>query len=545
MKFFSTLLISVLVTAGAVPVLSAFALRLKLVDLPGERKVHCRPIPRIGGLAMALGAVIPIAYWLSSQQFVTAFLLASAIIVVFGLIDDLRDLRPLWKLLGQFIAATVVVCAGGISISNLGMLLPEGELLSQTVGIPLTILAIVGVTNAINLSDGLDGLAGGISLLSLSCIGYLAFLEGDYDVGIIALAICGAIFGFLRYNTYPATIFMGDTGSQLLGFSTITLALALTQGATALSPLLPLIVLGFPVLDTLTVMTWRILQGRSPFAADKNHFHHGLIGIGLHQTESVLVIYMLQTGLVVSAYRFRFHSEWLLLGGYILFSLTVLLFFVACRQLHWQPRDSALLHLCKDRLRHLRDQTTCIRWMFRPMQFLTAITIIAMAALSRGVPGGIALGALVASGLLMLLLAGRHKRLEEGVRIVLYLLIPVVAYHSGNMQANQLGTIFAGLCKVLFPLLALANIVVSKLTKRRTGFRSTPLDFLILLVVMGMPNLPEMTRYDFRLGMAAAKTIILYFGCEVILAELRGQVRTVAKISVVALLVLASSEYLM
>jgi UDP-GlcNAc:undecaprenyl-phosphate GlcNAc-1-phosphate transferase len=172
-------------------------------------------------------------------------------------------------------------------VRTLGALLPDGALLPAWVAVPLTVVAIIGVTNAINLADGLDGLAGGISLLSFCCIGYLAYLEGDISVGLAALAFIGAIFGFLRFNTHPATIFMGDTGSQLLGFAAITLSLALTQRQTALSPLLPLILLGFPVLDTLTVMITRILRKRSPFSADRNHFHHNLLDLGFRHPESV------------------------------------------------------------------------------------------------------------------------------------------------------------------------------------------------------------------------------------------------------------------
>ena len=287
MIFLSTLLISILIPIALIPVLSGLALRLQLVDLPGERKVHSQPIPRIGGIAMAIGAMAPILLWCREESFVRCFLPAAGVIALFGIADDLRDLPPKWKLVGQVSAALIVVFPGELKITRLGELLPDGYLLPDGVAIPLTLLVIVGVTNAINLADGLDGLAGGICLLFFSCIGYLAYLEGDTFIGLIALALLGAIFGFLRFNTFPATVFMGDTGSQLLGFSAITLALQLTQGNTALSPVLPLVLLGLPVLDTLTVMTARIAAGRSPFSADKNHFHHNLMSLGLHHNESV------------------------------------------------------------------------------------------------------------------------------------------------------------------------------------------------------------------------------------------------------------------
>jgi UDP-GlcNAc:undecaprenyl-phosphate GlcNAc-1-phosphate transferase len=226
------------------------------------------------------------------------------------------------------------------------------------------VLAIVGVTNAINLADGLDGLAGGISLLSLACIGFLSYLEGDFSVGLVSLSLCGAVFGFLRHNTFPATVFMGDTGSQLLGFSAITMALSLTQGSTPLSPLLPLIILGFPILDTLTVMTGRIIRGKSPFVADKAHFHHSLLSLGLHQTESVLVIYLIQAFLILSAYLFRFYSDWLLLFVYLGFSATVLITFSLSSSRNFRPGQFILVVQIKQYLSWLRDGTNLIKYLF-------------------------------------------------------------------------------------------------------------------------------------------------------------------------------------
>lgn len=235
MLFLTTFLSAVLLTVVAVPFLSRLAPRLGLVDVPNGRKVHDRPIPRVGGLAMVLGVFAPTIYWSGGDRLVIGYLAGAAVLVAFGAADDCLDLRPRWKLLGQFIASLVVIFYGGVKIATLGALLPDDILLPVWISVPLTVIAIIGVTNAINLADGLDGLAGGISLLSISCIGYLAYLEGDINIGLIALALAGAIFGFLRFNTYPATIFMGDAGSQFLGFSAITIALALTQGANSCS----------------------------------------------------------------------------------------------------------------------------------------------------------------------------------------------------------------------------------------------------------------------------------------------------------------------
>ena len=171
---------------------------------------------QIGGVAMALGTMVPIILWLPGSPLVRAILIGAAIIVLAGAVDDIKHLDYKAKFTGQVIAALVIILYGGITIDNLGVLLPEGYLLPKAISILLTMMVIVGVTNAINLSDGLDGLAGGITLLTFICIAYLAFRCENIAIAISAVAAAGAIFGFLRYNTHPAVIFMGDSGSQFL-----------------------------------------------------------------------------------------------------------------------------------------------------------------------------------------------------------------------------------------------------------------------------------------------------------------------------------------
>ena len=250
MEYLSTLILSILITSLTVPVLRRLALRYNLVDIPNERKVHSKPIPRVGGIGMALGSCVPLLYWGWGSRLILAYLCAAAVLIVFGVADDFCDLSPRWKLLGQAAAAMIIIQLGGVQIVTFGSLLPEGSVIPVWASLTLTLIAIVGVTNAINLSDGLDGLAGGISLLSIASIGLLAWQGGEDAIGLITLAMCGAIFGFLRYNTHPASVFMGDTGSQLLGFTAITTGLVLTQKSSPISPVVPLLILGFPILDT-------------------------------------------------------------------------------------------------------------------------------------------------------------------------------------------------------------------------------------------------------------------------------------------------------
>ena len=272
---------------------------------------------------MALGALGPIIFWSQMTPQLSAYLVGSAILFAAGMYDDFKELGYKAKFMAQVAAALVLVLYGGVMIRDVGSLLPNDMDLPGWLAAIVTMFVVVGVTNAINLADGLDGLAAGISLLIFLFISFLAYRIGNMNVAIIALSISGTLFGFLRFNTYPASLFMGDTGSMLLGYSAAVLSIMLTQGSTPLSPVLPLILLGFPILDTIVVMAQRISQGRSPFSADKNHFHHRLLGLGLFQTEAVFTIYVIQAFLIVFAYFFRFHSEWFILLSYALFSVLV------------------------------------------------------------------------------------------------------------------------------------------------------------------------------------------------------------------------------
>lgn len=540
MVFLSTLLTSVLLTVMIIPFLSRLALHYRLVDIPNERKIHSRPIPRVGGLAIAVGTFVPIVYWCWGEKFITAYLSGAVILVLFGFLDDYCDLAPRWKLLGQLVPALIVIYGADIRIIHLGMLASGGFLLPGWCSLPLTVLVIVGVTNAINLSDGMDGLAGGISLLGLSFISYLAYLEGNVTLALSALALSGAVFGFLRFNSFPATVFMGDAGSQLLGFSSITLALGLTQGNTDLSPILPLIVLGFPVLDTLTVMTGRILRGCSPFTADKTHFHHHcLLRLKLHQTESVMLIYTIQAALIFTAFKLRFYSDWLLLVVYLVFSGMVLTIVSLSSRHHWELSRLKPLEKLKLGMQYLRDRTSCIKYLFRILKFSMLALLFLTMLLTAGAPVYIHRGAAVAIAGLVAVSFFRPALLEEYLRVILYLLIPIGIYFSSLRIVNTAGILPDRLCNIIFVLLGLLSLLVSTLSHGEQGFKHTPLDFLILFLALVVPILLEPNLQNYHLGMIPARIIICYLCCEVVLTELRGKFRLVALGTFASLVLLA------
>ena len=540
MIFLSTLLFSVIITIVLIPALAGAATRLQFVDVPDERKLHGRPVPVVGGIAMAIGAIVPVAYWQSGDDFVRAWIIGSVVLVAFGMIDDFRGMSPGMKFAGQIAAALVVILYGGIKIRSFGMLLPDGLQAPDWLAISLTLIAVVGVTNAINLADGLDGLAGGISMLIFCAIGYLAYLEGDTSIGFIALALGGAIFGFLKFNTFPATVFMGDTGSQFLGFSAISLSLNLTQGNTALSPLMPLLMLGLPVMDTLFVFASRMANGKSPFAADRNHLHHRLMRMGLHHAESVVVIYVLQAALVVAAYVFRFYSDIVILAGYLAFSTVMLYALTHSGRIGWHMnRYGWFDNVFKRTLRRWRDDGTIIRHTFRLFEIGMPALLLLTCFIPESVPHYVMwLSPAFAAAII---LAWRLKKTLLGtvIRLALYMTIPFVVYLSETAPAAWMSGMPARLNNIIIAVLTLLIIVISKFSRRQRGFKSTPMDFLILFLAVACPYLPIQNMGDYRIGLIAAKIIVFFFCYEVMLAELRGKYNRVAPALILSLAVLA------
>jgi UDP-GlcNAc:undecaprenyl-phosphate/decaprenyl-phosphate GlcNAc-1-phosphate transferase len=545
MVFLSTLLISMFVTMALIPILRTVALRLHAgLDIPNPRKVHTEPKPKVGGLAMAVGALVPFLLVADGDRFVNSVLIGACIIVLFGLLDDIYNLGWKTKFAGQTVAALVVIFFGGLKICFLGTCLPEGVLLMDPLALPITLIVIVGVTNAINLADGLDGLAGGVSLLIFVAIGFLCYSNGDFAgrslVMLLCISVVGAIFGFLRYNTYPASVFMGDTGSQLLGFLAITLSLGITQQSTAMSPILPLVLLGFPVLDTLTVMVERITAGRPPFAPDKNHFHHKLMRLGLFHTEAVVVIYAVTAVLAVAAVLLRYHSEWLLIGAYLSFCCLVLAAFTALEKRQYQFHRSGFFDLeIKGRLKVIKDKQLPIRICFPVVAYGLPLLTVLDCLVPAKIPGY--MGAAAAGGIAVILLIRlmRSEWTANVLRAIFYLTVPLILWAGQAGPAAWAEGRWMSAFRLAPGVLALFTVLTQKLTRRKKGFKPTPMDFLVVLIALVVPNLPEPAIQSAGMGALAATIIVMFFGLEVLLGELRGEIRKLAVGVMLALAVLA------
>lgn len=314
----SIFLIALLVSMFMVPLLQRWAVDTGVVDLPDERKLHHGAIPRIGGVAIAMSWLFSLLLHLDLTREIRGIMAGALVMFVIGLFDDRYGLSPKRKLMGQLIACLVVVVAGGLRIHTLGDLSGAGPiLLPAWLGIPFTLFCMVGVANALNLMDGLDGLAGGISVVALGSFAILGFLAGNSLVMAVSAALLGGIVGFLRFNLHPARIFMGDSGSLVVGFIIACLAILSTQTAEAVvRPVVPLLVLGLPVADTVRVMVRRILLRSSPFAADRSHLHHRLLDLGLEHRDAVMTIFGFSLLMAAFTLVLRQLEEHLLLYGY-------------------------------------------------------------------------------------------------------------------------------------------------------------------------------------------------------------------------------------
>jgi len=547
MIYLSTLLLALFVTISLTPVFVKIAGRISALDMPGDRKVHAVPIPRIGGAAMAIGVFVTMMLWGEVSQFLKAYVIGAIIIVFFGVIDDSRGLTYKIKFAGQIAAALVIVCYGCLRIVNLGLLLPDNTTVPVWIGIPLTVVLIVGVTNAVNLSDGLDGLAGGLCLLGFCCIGYLAYLEDSMIITLISISLIGAIFGFLRFNTYPASLFMGDTGSQFLGFSLVTTSLLLTQGATALSPVLPLIIFGFPVLDTITVMVSRLLEGHSPFVPDKKHFHHRLIRLGFYHTEAVFTIYVIQAVLVTSAFIFRFYSEWALLLGYVLFALLVVSAFVTASRANYTiKRFSIIDNVVKGKLKVLKEKGIFIIIIFKVIEFGIPLLLFVTCFVPRNIPDSFSFVSAFLIVFVIIIWVLKKSWLRPTLTLTLYLLIPLIVYLSTtNVRWSAESHKYIDfIYNSLFVFVVFFVILTLKFTRRKRGFKITPMDFLIFFIALVAPYIAG-TYTEYReIGVMAAKTIMLFFSFEVLIGELRGRFDKLTFGTVCVLLALTARGFL-
>lgn len=287
--------VSMLVSFAFTPLVKRLAYKIKAVDVPRDgRRMHDHPIPRLGGLAIFIAFVISALLFARVNVQLRGILLGSCVIVAVGMVDDSHPLGPGIKFILQIVAALIAV-EHGVLIRGIASPLPFG--LSYWdfgfMAVPITVIWIVAVTNSVNLIDGLDGLADGVSAIAALTMLIIALLVNDMEMAVLCAALVGACLGFIPYNRNPAQIFMGDTGATFLGYILATVSVTgLFKLYAMISFVVPFIILGFPIFDTASAFLRRILKGQNPMKPDRSHTHHKLIDMGMNQKQAVATLYL-------------------------------------------------------------------------------------------------------------------------------------------------------------------------------------------------------------------------------------------------------------
>ncbi|MCM2536050.1 undecaprenyl/decaprenyl-phosphate alpha-N-acetylglucosaminyl 1-phosphate transferase [Neobacillus pocheonensis] len=318
--FYLTLVISFFAAILLTPLVKKLAFKIGATDKPNHRKVHVKIMPRLGGLAIFLSFIIGIMIIHPDGEYHLPILIGGIIIILTGMLDDVKEISPKLKLAGQIAAAAVVVIWGNLNVDFIN--LPFGGRIEfGFLSIPLTMIWIIGITNAINLIDGLDGLAGGVSTIALLTIAGMSIIQGNIYVSVMALILAASTAGFLLYNFHPAKIFMGDTGALFLGFMIGVLSLLGYKNVTFISLIIPIIILGVPISDTFFAIIRRLVNKQPLSAPDKSHLHHCLLRIGFTHRQTVLLIYAMSTVFGLVAFIFSQATVW----GSLIVILTLLI----------------------------------------------------------------------------------------------------------------------------------------------------------------------------------------------------------------------------
>ena len=529
------IVIATAVSVAIIPVAWRFAPALGLLDKPDPRKVHTIPVPRVGGWGIVLGALLPMAILLRLDPLMQSYLFGALVLFGFGLWDDARDIGHYKKFLGQIIAVSAMVFHGHLTIDRPPFF--DFKSIPHGFAVALTYFAMIGMINAVNHSDGLDGLAGGESLLSLIIIAFLASTVDGAVTLIICAATIGGILGFLRYNPHPAKVFMGDTGSQFLGFTLGFLAILLTQRLhTALSPALTLMFLGLPIIDIIAVLIQRIYKKMNWFAASRNHIHHRLLDLGFDHYETVVIIYLIQTSFMLGAITLRYNSDLVIIGLYLFAAALIFATLITLERRGWRAHREAGTFRLSRLVRTFRQHPAVAQAPFWIVAVAVPGYLLAASLIVPIVPRDFGVISAVLAVVCLIELFSRRTDLPFTVRGSIYVVVlfSLFLVHGEN-SAGMLGSDFSF---VYFGLLALA-IAFAVRYSAEIKFQTTPMDYLILLGVV-MIAIGGDRLLEFReLSSVIVKAVILLYGCEVIIEKMRGRWNLLTVVTTLALGILA------
>lgn len=289
-------IVSVMISLVMTPIIRKFAIKIGAVDIPkDDRRMHKTAMPLMGGLAIYISVMAGMFLFMDLSKSVVAIMIGATIILISGIIDDLRELSPKLKLFFQIMAGVVLII-GGVKVNFITNPFSDQSIMMSLswLSIPITLFWVVGITNTLNLIDGLDGLSAGVAMISSFSFMLVANKFDNIPMAILSSAVSGACLGFLPYNFNPARIFMGDTGALFLGFMLAAISIeGVMKSVATIAIVVPIMILGVPIFDTAFAILRRLISGKSIMSADKGHLHHRLLKKGFDQKETVLILYLI------------------------------------------------------------------------------------------------------------------------------------------------------------------------------------------------------------------------------------------------------------
>ncbi len=322
-------IIAILISLIMTPLVRKFAFKVSAIDIPkDERRVHKEPMPLLGGLAIYFAVVITSLIFIPLDKTLISVLVGGTIILISGIIDDMKGLSPKLKIIFQLLAGLTLI-AGDVKVDFITNPFTVNNVVIYLnwLSIPITLFWVVGITNTLNLIDGLDGLAAGVAMISALSLTFVADKFGYTMVILVSAIVAGSTLGFLPYNFNPAKIFMGDTGALFLGFMLAAISIeGVMKSVATIAIIVPIIILGVPIFDTTFAIFRRLLSGRSIMSADKGHLHHRLLARGYSQRKTVLILYAISGAFGVFAVLIaKANSKQAVYLSVIMFVVTVLL----------------------------------------------------------------------------------------------------------------------------------------------------------------------------------------------------------------------------
>ncbi|MBN2374348.1 hypothetical protein JXL19_11240 [bacterium] len=488
---------SFLFTTILVPLFIKVGKRYGIVDHPTSRKVHSTPIVRTGGAAMLVGSMFPFVLSVPKNRLLLGICLGMLCIFSVGMIDDIREIGYQWKFLGQSLAALMTLFISNIGSDIIIRLWSGFSLDHGFFSIPLYFVFLVASINIINLADGLDGLASGICLLIFCCTAFFSYFSGNLPSTLLCMCMLGGIIGFMRYNTYPAIVFLGDTGSMFLGYTVGLCMILLTSGHTRISPIIPLYIIGVPVIDTSMVIFERWMDKRPVFKADKNHFHHKLLKIGFKHNEAVIIIYSIQLVMIILAWTLRSLVDGILIVIYLLMVTSVLFFLFL-----FKNRDISLPQIHRE---HYQDnghvfsrKTICNVAFYTLLAGIIIFCSLALIAVRSSIPvdiGWISLGLIICILIL-------RKFQSRYVRGVLKLSAYFIAFFLIFALDARIKSIFS-VYNILIIGMAISYVIYIISSLEKMPFFS--MDFLMLGVIVFVFLLSESQPW-----LTAIRNVIIY-----------------------------------